>query len=131
MDQDRGPGAPVSAHAYWELDDGRLRAAIQLTENRLRWVEEDHIELRRAYRDEIDAMRRELVVRFLRQIAAQADPVSAQQRRDLYRRFERRAMVAGEIALAVRVVSRGRTDRLDALTEIEAMALLLRLERDA
>ncbi len=131
MDQDRGPGAPVSAHEYCELDDGQLRAALRGTEKRLRRVEEDHVELRRAYRDEIDVMRRELLVRFLRQIAAQADPLSPQQRRELHRRFERRAMVAAEITLAVRAVSRGRTERLDALTEIEAMALLLRLEREA
>ena len=35
-----------------------------------------------------------------------------------------------EVASLVRAASRGRTDQLDALSEIEAMALLLRLEPD-
>jgi hypothetical protein len=49
----------------------------------------------------------------------------------LQHRFERRAMPAEQVALLVRAASRGRTEQLHALTEIEATALLLRLERDA
>jgi hypothetical protein len=39
-------------------------------------------------------------------------------------------MVASEITKVVRAASRGRVSQVDAMTEIEAMALLLRLDRE-
>ncbi len=131
MDFDGVPGAPARADDYSDLNDAQLRTAIRFAEKRLRWVEEDHVELRRAYRDEIDTMRGQLIDHLLVRMIAQAPPLSEEQRCELQRGFERRAMPAEEVALLVRAASRGRTERLDALTEIEAMALLLRLEGDA
>jgi hypothetical protein len=131
MDFDGDPGAPASADEYSDLNDAQLRTAIRFAEKRLAWVEEDHVELRRAYRDEIDTMRGQLIDRLLARMIAQAGPLSDEQRCELQRRFERRALPAEQIALLVRAASRGRTEQLHALTEIEAMALSLRLERDA
>ena len=129
MDFDSDPGALASA--YQSLNDAQLRTAIRFAEKRLRCVEEDHVELRRAYLNEIGAMRGHLIDRLLKRMIAQAEPLSDAQRCELQRHFERRAMAAAQIALLVRAASRGRTEQLHALTEIEAMALLLRLERDA
>jgi hypothetical protein len=131
MDFDGDPGAPASADEYSDLNDAQLRTAIRFAEKRLRWVEEDHVELRRAYCGELDALRGQLIGRLLTRMIAQAGPLSEEQRCELQRQFERRTMPAGEVALLVRAASRGRTERICALTEIEAMALLLRLEREA
>ena len=124
--------APISATSeYSRLNDAQLRSAIRFAEAHLRSVEEDHDALRRAYRDEIAVMRRHLVDRLLVRILARARPSSELQRGELRRRFERRATPAVEVASMVRAASKGRTDRLDGLSEIEAMALLLRLEPGA
>lgn len=131
MDFNSDPGAPASADEYSDLNDAQLRTAIDFAEKRLCWVEEDHVELRRAYRDEIGAMRGQLIDRLLSRVIAQAEPSSVEQRCELQRRFERRAMPTEQVAFLVRAASRGRTEQLEALTEIEAMALLLRLEHDA
>lgn len=76
-------------------------------------------------------MRSHLVDRLLARILARATPLSQQQCGELRRRFEQRATPAVEVASLIRAASRGRTARLDALNEIEAMALLLRLEPGA
>jgi hypothetical protein len=131
MDFDGDHGAPAGANAYSDLNDAQLRTAIRFAEKRLVCVEEDYVELRRAYRDEIDAMRGQLIDRLLRRMIAQAEPLSEEQRCELQRRFERRAMPTEQVAFLVRAASRGRTEQLEALTEIEAMALLLRLEHHA
>ena len=121
--------SPVSATSeYSHLNDAQLRSAIRFAEAHLRSVEEDHDALRRAYCDEIALIRRHLIDRLLARILARARPLSDQQCSELRRRFERRATPAVEVASLVRAASRGRTDQLDALSEIEAMALLLRLE---
>jgi tRNA C32,U32 (ribose-2'-O)-methylase TrmJ len=121
--------SPTSEYA--SLNDSQLRSAIRFAEAHLRSVEEDHDALRRAYRDEIGVMRRHLVDRLLVRIFVRARPSSEQQRSELRRRFERHAMPSVEVASLVRAASKGRTDRLDALSEIEATALLLRLEPGA
>jgi hypothetical protein len=129
MDFDDDRDVPVStADGYSQLSDAQLRAAIRFAEGHLRSVEEDHETLRSAYRDEITAMRSHLVDRLLARILARARPSSDQQRGELRRRFEQRATPAVEVASLVRAASCGRTARLDALNEIEAMALLLRLK---
>lgn len=131
MDSDVPSGASAQAFDYSQLNDGQLRSAIRFAEKHLRWVEEDHVTLLRAYREEIEAMRRHLIDRMLRRIVTSSVPLSGEQQRDLRRAFERRAMDASEIAVAVHAASRGRVGHVDALTEIEAMALLLRLDREA
>ena len=131
MDSDVPSGASAQAFDYSQLNDGQLRSAIRYAEKHLRWVEEDHVALLRAYREEIDAMRRHLIDRMLRRMVTSSAPLSAEQQRDLSHAFERRAMDAREIAVVVRAASRGRVGHVDALTEIEAMALLLRLGREA
>ncbi len=123
--------APLNGTSeYLHLNDAQLRLAIRFAEAHLRSVEEDHHALRRAYCDEIALMRRYLIDRLLVRILGRAKPSSEQQRSELRRRFERRAIPPVEVASLVRATSRGRTDQLDALSEIEAMALLLRLEPD-
>jgi hypothetical protein len=129
MDPDVSFGASPNAFDYSQLDDDQLRSAIRFAEKHLRWIEEDHTTLLRAYSGEIDAMRSHLIDRMLRRIVTGSAPLSDEQRRDLYHAFERRAMDPTEITKAVRATSRGRVTRVDALTEIEAMALLLRLDR--
>jgi hypothetical protein len=122
---------PVSASSeYSQLDDAQLRSAIRFAEAHLRSIEEDHDALHRAYCDEIALMRRHLIDRVVVRILARASPSSEQQRTELRRRFERRATPAIEIAALVRAASRGRTHQLDALSEVEVMALLFRLEPD-
>ncbi len=73
-------------------------------------------------------MRRHLIDRMLRRIVTGSAPLSNEQRRDLRRAFAQRSMDSGEMANVVRAASRGRVGEVDALTEVEAMALLLRLE---
>ena len=131
MDSDRPFPASANSADYSQLNDAQLRSAIRFAEKHLRSVEEDHVELLRAYRDEIDAMRRHLVDRVLRRMTTTALPVSEEQQRNLCRVLDQRRMQANEIAAMILAVTKGRTDRLDGLTEIEAMALLLRLEREA
>ena len=131
MDSDGPSGASAEASDYSQLNDGQLGSAIRFAEKHLRWVEEDHVTLLQAYREEIDAMRRHLIDRMLRRMVTSSAPLSGEQQRDLSRAFERRAMDASEIANVVRAASRGRVGHVDALTEIEAMALLLRLDREA
>ena len=131
MDSDVPSGASAQAFDYSQLNDGQLRSAIRYAEKHLRWVEEDHVALLRAYRAEIDAMRRHLIDRMLRRMVTSSAPLSGEQQRDLSRAFERRAMDASEIAVVVRAASRGRVAHVDALTELEAMALLLHLGREA
>ena len=130
MDSDVPFGASAQAFDYSELNDVQLRSAIRFAEKHLRWVEEDHVTLLRAYREEIDAMRRHLIDRMLRRMVTSSAPLSDEQQRDLSRAFERRAMDTSEIAKIVRAASRGRVGHVAALTEIEAMALLLRLDRE-
>jgi hypothetical protein len=130
MDSDSLSGSSSSSSDYSELNDEQLRAAIRFAEKRLRWVEEDHVTLLHAYREEIDAMRRQLVDRMLTRMMGRRTPLSAEQRRKLQSAFERRAMKAGDVVRAVRAASKGRTDRVDRLTEIEAVALLLHLQRE-
>jgi hypothetical protein len=131
MDSNSGLPGPRRAPDYSQLNDAQLRSAIRFAEKHLRSVEEGHVELLRAYREEIEAMRRELLDRVLRRMTTAALPLSEEQQRDLQRTLDRRHMQADEIASVVRSATKGRADRLEALTEIEAMALLLRLGRDA
>ena len=130
MDSDVPSGASAQAFDYSQLNDRQLRAAIRFAEKHLRWVEEDHVTLLRAYREEIDAMRRHLIDRMLRRMVTSSAPLSGEQQRELSHAFDRRAMDASDITVVVRAASRGRVGHVDALTEIEAMALLLRLDRE-
>jgi hypothetical protein len=128
MDFDDDRDVPVTTGGgYSHLNDAQLRAAIRFAEKHLRSVEEDHEALRHAYRDEIAMMRGHLVDRLLARILVRARPLSEQQYGELRRRFEQRATSEVEVTSLVRAASCGRTARLDALNEIEAMALLLRL----
>ena len=130
MDPDVTFGASPNSFDYSQLNDEQLRSAIRFAEKHLRWVEEDHLTLLRAYRDEIDAMCRHLIDRMLRRMVTGSAPLSEEQRRDLSRAFERRAMDAGEVTKVVRAASRGRVGQVEAMTEMEAMALLMRLDRE-
>lgn len=131
MDYDGRPGPSTHPHDYSQLDDEQLRSAIRFTEKRLRWVQEEHVELTRAYRGEVDAMRRHLIDRILTRMIATAAPLSDEQRHHLHCAFERRAICSDEVARLVRAATKGRSDQIGALNEIEAMALLLRIEREA
>lgn len=130
MDSHGRPGPSAHPHDYSQLNDEQIRSAIRFIEKRLRWVQEEHAELTRAYRHEIDAMRRHLIDRLLTRMIAGASPLSDGQRRDLNRAFERRAMKTDEVVRLVRAATKGRADQVGALTEIEAMALLLRLGQE-
>jgi hypothetical protein len=130
IDSNGGPSASPSAADYSQLSDDQLRSAIRFVERHIRLVEEDHIELLRAYRDEMDAMRRNLFDRMFRRMTTAALPLSEERQRDLGRALEQHRMQADDIAAAIRGATEGRTDRLDSLTEIEAMGLLLRLKRE-
>jgi hypothetical protein len=131
MDSDGGSPASPIAHDYSQLSDAQLRSAIRFAEQHLRSLEQDHLELLRVYRDEINALRRHLVDRILRRLTTAASALSETQRLDLCRTLDARQMRADDIAAMVRGVTKGRTDRLDALTEIEGMALQLRLQQES
>jgi hypothetical protein len=122
LDDDRGA---ASADTYSHLSDAQLRCAIRFAQAHLRSVEEDHEALRRAYRDEMAAMQSHLVDRLLTRIISRHRPLSEHQRRELQHRFERRATPAAEIISLVRAASRGRSDQIDELSEIEALAILM------
>ena len=110
MDSDVNSGASAHAYDYSQLNDEQLRSAIQFAEKHLRWVEEDHVMLLRAYREEIDAMRRHFIDRILRRIVTGSAPLSDERRRDLHRAFAQRSMDSIEMAKVVRAASRGRVD---------------------
>lgn len=131
MDTDGRTGSSAHPGDYSQLNDEQLRSAMRFAEKRLRWVQEEHVELTRAYQGEIDAMRKHLIDRVLTRMISSGAPLSEEQRRDLDAAFERCAMEADEVARLVRAATRGRAEQIGALTEIEAMALLLRLERQA
>jgi len=111
---------------YALLSDDQLRSALRFAAKRLRSVQADHVALVRAYRDEIAAMRRLLFDRLITMDAR----VSAKQRREAHRVMKRRGMSPSEMSILIRAITRGRTDQLDGLTEIEGMALLLHLKRE-
>jgi hypothetical protein len=128
MDSDR---SPADAQDYSRLNDAQLRSAIRFAEKHLRCVEEDHVELLGAYRDEINAMRRHLFDRVLRRMITEAAPLADEQQRRLSQALQRHRVHPDAMTVLIRAATNGRTDQLDALTEIEAIALLLRLEREA
>lgn len=76
-------------------------------------------------------MRKHLIDRILTRMVSGAVPLSEQQCLELNAAFERCAMKADEVARLVRAATKGRSEQICALTEIEAMALLLRLQRKA
>lgn len=131
MDTDGRTGSSAHPGDYSQLNDEQLRSAMRFAEKRLRWVQEEHVELTRAYQGEIDAMRKHLIDRVLTRMISGSPPLSDQQRHDLNAAFKRCAVTADEAARLIRAASRGRAEQIGALTEIEAMALLLRLERQA
>src|SRR6202035_1153216 len=96
MDSDVPSGASAQAFDYSQLNDRQLRSAIRFAEKHLRWVEEDHVALLRAYRAEIDTMRRHLIDRMLRRMVTSSAPLSGEQQRDLRHPFERRPMYRSE-----------------------------------
>jgi len=128
MDSDGGSTSP-GAQDYSQLSDDQLQSAIRFAELHVRSVEESHVELLRVYRDEIGAMRRQLFDRVLRRLITAAVPLSEEQRLELRETLDQGHIQANEVAAMIRAVTCGRTDRLDTLTEVEAMALLLRLKR--
>ena len=87
MDPDVSFGASPNAFDYSQLNDEQLRSAIRFAEKHLCWVEEDHTTLLRAYREEIDAMRRHLIDRMLRRIVTGSAPLSDEQRERLKSRL--------------------------------------------
>lgn len=131
MDSDGRLDPAARPSDYSQLNDEQLRSAMRFAEKRLRWVQEEHVELTRAYQGEIDAMRKHLIDRILTRMVSSAAPLSEQQCHELNAAFERCAMKADEVARLVRAATKGCAEQIDALTEIEAMALLLRLERTA
>jgi|SRR5579872_685223 len=130
MDSDGRPGPSAHPSDYSQLNDEQLRSAMRFAEKRLRWVQEEHVELTRAYQVEIDAMRKHLIDRMLTRMISSGAPLSDQQRHDLKTAFQRCAMKPDGVARLIRAATRGRAEQIGALTEIEAMAVLLRLERE-
>ena len=114
---------------YSQLTDGQLRAAIRFAEKRIRWADEDHVALQRVYRAEIAAMRKHLIDRLIGRLITTSTHPSAAQVRDLRLAIEQRALLPSDVAMLVRATTKGRTDQLDSLTEVEAVALSIRLEQ--
>lgn len=131
MDSDGRPGPSAHPGDYSQLSEEQLRTAMRFAEKRLRWVQEEHVELTRAYQGEIAAMRKHLIDRMLTRMITDAAPLSEQQRHDLNIAFARCAMKPDEVTRLIRAATKGRAGQIGALTEIEAMAVLLRLEREA
>jgi hypothetical protein len=125
----RFPASP-NGQDYSQLSDDQLHSAIRFAEKRLHWSEEDHAVLLHAYRDEIAAMRRHLMDRVLARLLVNDSPASTEQHRELRRTLAERQASEKEVARMIRSVTDGRTDRIEELLEIEAMALRICLERD-
>lgn len=115
---------------YAQLSDKQLRAAIRFAVKRLNCLQEDHAELVRVYRDEIAAMRRHLFERLLAGLIATDTRMSTEQSREVHCAVRRCGKHPNEILFLIRATTKGRSDRLDDLTELEATAFLLRLERE-
>lgn len=129
MDYDDGIGAPANrAYEHACLSFEELCVALRFAESDLLRVEENHVALQRVYRNEIAALRSQLADRGLAWIASQSGPASDEQLSEVKFIFERRATGASDVARIVRAASRGRTDRVHGLKEIEALAVLLHLE---
>jgi hypothetical protein len=114
---------------YGRLTDEQLRLAIAFAEKRVRQATEEHQALLALYSGEIAMMRLHLVDRALARLVPPTPRLSQEQEQRLRRAFERWNVAADEVAEVVRLVSKGRTDLPEALTEREAAALLLLLER--
>lgn len=108
---------------YRRLSDADLRTAIRFAKSHLRSVAQNHHVLCRAYRREIATMRRLLVRRGSRPEPACRASLSDRQRA-LDSRFRALGTPAGRVRSLVRAASRGRTDQVRALTDVEAIALL-------
>lgn len=124
---DNVTAASGTAGPYASLSDAQVRSAIRFAEVHLRSVQDDYDTVRRLYRQEIDIMRGHLIDRLLARIITRAKPISDEQHHELLRRFERQATPPATVVSLVRAASRGRTDHVEALSEIEAMAILLLL----
>lgn len=110
---------------YDHLSDADLRTAIRFTEAHLRTAVVDHDVLCRAYRREIATMRRLLTDRNSGRISTCGAPPLLGRQRALDSRFRALGISAERIRLLVRAASRGRTDQVRALTDVEAIAMLL------
>lgn len=129
MDFDDHVSAPADAtDPFASLDDAQLRSALRFVHAHLRSVQDDHDILCRLYRQEIAIIRSHLIDRLLGRIITRGKPLSDQQLVELLRRFERHATPRAKVVALVRAASRGRTDHMEALSEVEAMAILLHLE---
>jgi hypothetical protein len=126
----RFPASP-NGQDYSQLTDEQLHSAIRFAEKRLHWNEEDHAVLLSAYRDEIAAMRRHLIDRALARLLANDSAASPEQHRELRRAIAECGVGENEVARMIRLLTNGRTDRVEDLREIEVMALHVRLERES
>ena len=114
---------------YARLTDEQLHFAITFAEKRVCWAKEEHEVLLALYGDEIATMRQHLLDRALARLIPLTSVISPEQQRRLRCSFERWNVADDEIAETVRLVTKGRTDLPDALTEREAATLLQLLER--
>lgn len=131
MNTDGRSGPSSRPRDYSQLNDEQLRSAIRFAEKRLCWTQEEHVELMRAYSEEIEAMRRHLFDRVLMRLVTNAAPLSAEQRDRLLCAFERHGLGTDDVARLISATTKGRAREIGGLTEIEAMGLLMRLEREA
>ena len=127
MDADDQTSEQPTATPYQSLSEIDLRMAIRLAEQHLRSAAYRHHELCRAYRTEIAAMRTALAERIWRRITMGSRRPSEEQRRALYSRLNALGISAVRIRSLVHAVSQGRTTEVDALSEVEAIAVLLYL----
>jgi hypothetical protein len=114
---------------YGRLTDEQLHFAIAFAEKRVCWAKEEHEALLALYGDEIATMRQHLLDRALARLIPLTSVISPEQQRRLRCSFERWNVADDEIAEIVRLVTKGRTDLPEVLTEREATTLLQLLER--
>jgi hypothetical protein len=114
-----------TAELYERLSDVDLRSAIHAAEAHLRSASPMRRKVHRAYRSEIASMQRLLADRERAQITVRQPSLSGPLRRALYCRLRARAIPLVRIRALVQAASGGRTDRLRALTDVEAIAILL------
>ena len=131
MDTDGRSGPSSRPRDYSQLNDEQLRSAIRFAEKRLHWSQEEHVELMRAYSDEIEAMRRHLFDRVLMRLVTNAAPLSTEQHARLSCALVRHGLSSSDVERLISATTKGRARDVDGLTEIEAMALIIRMERQA
>lgn len=118
-----------SLYRYSQLTDAELKRAVEFLSDHLERARGSAV-LESLYREEIYALRAQLVDRMLRRTFDASPPATTQQRSTLRYIAKLRRMDRNEIASIVGEISRGREKRFKRLSAMEASLLIIQLGRN-